>query len=70
MIDKLQVIQPNHPDNSDKKGSGYLKDFVAWLIASKPYVLLFRIDTLPYREGHENWLEEAIAYLDRDDVLQ
>lgn len=69
LIDKLQVIQPNHPDNADRKNSGYLKDFAAWLIASKPYVLLFRIDTLPYREGHENWLEEAIAYLDREDVF-
>ncbi|MEA5509909.1 hypothetical protein VB715_09045 [Crocosphaera sp. UHCC 0190] len=69
VIDKLQVIQSDHQDNKEGKHSGYIKDYTAWMITSKPYVLLFRIDTLPYRNGYENWLEESINYLERDDVF-
>jgi hypothetical protein len=69
LIDKLQVIQSNHEDNYDGKNTGYIKNYTAWAISSKPYLLLFRIDTLPYRDGHDNWLEEAIGYLEQDDVF-
>lgn len=67
VIDKLQLI---HTDNEDfGKDKGYIKEYTAGAVASKPYVLLFKTDTLPFRNGHENWLEEAIGYLDRDDVF-
>jgi hypothetical protein len=67
LIDKLQVIQPHHQDND--KETCYIQEYTAGAIARKPYILFFKIDTLPYREGHDNWLEEAINYLDRDDVF-
>ncbi|HLO48782.1 MAG TPA: hypothetical protein VK211_10250 [Kamptonema sp.] len=67
MIDKLQVIQPNHEEND--KDLCYIQEYTAAAIASKPYLLLFKIDTLPYREGHENWLEEAIDYLENSEVF-
>lgn len=67
LIDKFQVIQSNHEDN--EKAKCYIQEYTAGAIASKPYLLLFKIDTLPYREGHDNWIEEAIEYLDRDDVF-
>ena len=69
LIDKLQFIQSNHEDNWNGKDTCYIKEYTAGAIASKPYLLLFKIDTLPYREGNENWLDEAINYLDRDDVF-
>jgi len=69
LIDKLQIIQSNHEDNYAGKDTCYIKEYTAGAIASKPYILLFKIDTLPYREGHENWLGEAISHLDRDDVF-
>ena len=30
---------------------------------------MIKVDTLPYRRGHDDWLSEAIAYLERDDVF-
>jgi hypothetical protein len=67
LIDKLQVIRPEHEEmNFDR---GYIQIHTAAAIASKPYLLMFNIDTLPYRQGHEGWLEEAIGYLDRPDVF-
>jgi hypothetical protein len=67
LIDKFQVIQPNHEDND--KAKCYIQEYTAGAITSKPYLLFFKVDTIPYREGHDNWLEEAISYLDRDDVF-
>ncbi len=69
LIDKLQLIQSNHEDNYGGIESGYKKEYTAGAIASKPYLLWFHVDTLPYREGHDNWLEESISYLERDDVF-
>lgn len=67
LIDKLQLI---HDDSDDfGKDKGYIKEYTAGAIASKPYLLLFKTDTLPFRHGHDDWLEEAIGYLDRDDVF-
>ncbi|NEQ20211.1 MAG: glycosyltransferase family 2 protein [Microcoleus sp. SIO2G3] len=67
LIDKLQIIQPNHEENNHERG--YIQIYTAGSIASKPYLLWFNIDTLPYREGYDNWLEESINYLERDDVF-
>jgi hypothetical protein len=67
LIDKLQVIRPEHEEmNFDR---GYIQIHTAATIASKPYLLVFNIDTLPYRQGHEGWLAESIGYLDRADVF-
>jgi hypothetical protein len=66
LIDKLQVIRTEHDDHDFERG--YIQLQTAASIASKPYLLWFSIDTLPYRQGHEGWLEEAMGYLDRDDV--
>lgn len=67
MIDKLQIISPHHQDND--KDRCFVQEYTAAAIASKPYLLFFKIDTLPYREGHDNWLEESIEYLDREEVF-
>ncbi len=67
LIDKLQIIAPHHQDNDKERC--FIQEYTAAAIASKPYVLWFKIDTLPYREGHDGWLEEAIDYLDRDEIF-
>lgn len=66
-IDKLQIIHPEHEEFGKEKG--YVREYTAGAIASKPYVLVFKTDTLPFRSGHEGWLEEAISYLDRPDIF-
>jgi hypothetical protein len=67
LIDKLQLIQRGHEEHDHERG--YIQVYTAGAIATKPYLLWFNVDTLPYREGHENWLEESIDYLERDDVM-
>jgi hypothetical protein len=66
-IDKLQVIRPEHPDNH--KDKCIIQEYFAGALASKPYILFVKMDTLPFRVGHEDWLEEAIGYLERPDVF-
>lgn len=67
LIDKLQIIAPHHQDNDKERC--FIQEYTVAAIASKPYVLWFKIDTLPYREGHDSWLEEAIEHLDRDEIF-
>ena len=67
LIDKLQIIPSHHQDNDKERC--FIQEYTAGVIASNPYILWFKIDTLPYRKGHEGWLEEAIDDLDRDDVF-
>lgn len=67
IIDKIQLI---HPTNDDfGKEQGYIKEYTAAAISSKPYILTMKLDTLPYRQGHNNWLSEAIGYLDKENIF-
>jgi len=67
LIDKLQVIRRDHPDNH--KNTCYFQEHAAGAICSKPYILWFKSDTLPFRRGHDEWLARAIEYLDRPDTF-
>ena len=66
-IDKLQVIQSNHREND--KETCYIQEYFAGALATNPYILWFKFDTLPYRIDNLNWLEEAIHYLEREDIF-
>lgn len=66
-IDKLQLIKPAHPDND--KSRCYIQEYNAAMIASKPYLLFYKTDTFPFRDGLETWLEEAVQYLDQPDIF-
>ncbi|MGO8925733.1 MAG: glycosyltransferase family A protein [Limisphaerales bacterium] len=67
MIDKLVLVRPGHADTGNHQV--YIGEHTSPAIATKPYLLWFHIDTLPFRQGHEEWLAEAISYLDRNDVF-
>jgi hypothetical protein len=67
IIDKLQVIRSEHFENH--RDTCYFQEHAAGAIAGKPYLLFFKSDTLPYREGHADWLCEAFEMLDRPDVF-
>jgi hypothetical protein len=67
LIDKLQVIRKDHEEHNFDRG--YIQIHTAGAIATKPYLFWFNFDTLPYRQGHEGWLEESVGYLDREDVF-
>jgi hypothetical protein len=66
-IDKLQVIRGDHSDNH--RDTCYIQEVAVGMITGKPYILFFKSDTLPFRQGHENWVVEAIKYLERPDVF-
>ena len=60
-IDKLQVIRKEHPDNN--KNTCYYQEIAAGAICTNKYILWFKSDTLPFRQGHDDWLPEAIEHL-------
>lgn len=68
-IDKLLAFQPGSTDQRSNKETGYIQEYAAIAAAGRPYILFFHADTLPYRQGHDDWLEQALAYLERDDVF-
>lgn len=67
MIDKLQLIRPDHPDNS--RETCFIQEAQAGAFASKPYLLFWKSDTLPFRRGHDDWLSEAMSHLERPDTF-
>ena len=42
---------------------------VAITVAKTEWVLLAKLDTLPWREGHENWLSEAMRAVEHYNCL-
>ena len=67
LIDKLLLVKPDHCDTG--RDLNYIAEHTAPAIATKPYILLFKIDCLPWRQGHEQWLVEAMRYLERPDTF-
>lgn len=67
LITKLQIIRPEHRENH--KDLCYFQEHAVGAIAGRPYLLWFKSDTLPFRQGHDNWLPEALEHLDRDDTF-
>ena len=67
LIDKLVLVRPGHCDTGNHQV--YIGEHTAPAISTKPYLLWFHLDTLPFRSGYENWLSEAIEYLDREEVF-
>jgi hypothetical protein len=67
LIDKLLLVSQDHCDTG--RDLTYIIEHAAPAIATKPYVLFFKIDSLPYRRGYEDWIVEAIEYLERPDTF-
>ncbi len=67
LIDKLLMVRPGHPDTPKERA--HLAEHTAPAIALKPYLLFYKFDTLPFRQGHDHWLAEAVGHLDRPDTF-
>ena len=67
LIDKLLLIRADHCDTG--RDINYIAEHTAPAITSKPYILFFKIDCLPWRKGHDQWLVEAMQQLERSDVF-
>ncbi len=66
-IDTLIINKNGHPESG--KDFAYIREYHVANLARKKYILFFKFDTLPFREGNENWLVEAIRSLDEDGVF-
>lgn len=62
LIDKLFVLNPDHVENN--KDLCYIQEFWAGALSSNEYIMYIKSDTLPYRKGHEDWLNEYKSLLD------
>jgi len=67
VIDKLHLIRKASGDVDYNQNCR--REYTAGSIASKPYLLLFKANTIPNSEAHGNWLEAAIGYLDHDNIF-
>lgn len=61
LIDKLFIQQPSHPENT--RQTCFAQEYYAGIMASGDYLLYWKPDTIPFRSGHEGWLQEYIEIL-------
>jgi hypothetical protein len=66
-IDKLFVQQFSHPENT--RQTCFAQEYYAGNMASGDYLLFWKQDTLPFRAGHDGWLQEYIEILAGDPRL-
>lgn len=64
LIDKLFVQQPTHPENT--RQTCFVQEYYAGALASGDFLLFWRPDTIPYRRGHDGWLQEYAGILAAD----
>ncbi len=66
-FDKLQLLSSDLPENG--KHFCYHREHLCAASSTKPYVLWWKPDTLPYHIGHDDWLQQAGQLLDEPDVF-
>lgn len=67
LIDRLELLTPGHFENH--RDRCYIQEYRAGRLATLPYVMFIKMDTLPFRRGHDHWLAEDLAALDRPGVF-
>ena len=67
LIDRLELLTPGHFENH--RDRCYIQEYRAGRLATLPYVMFIKMDTLPFRRGHDRWLAEDMAALDRPGVF-
>jgi|GEM_PF-807834 len=66
-IDQLLLLEQDHPRVG--KENCFIQEHTAAGLATRPYLLFFKSDTLVYREGNEEWLMRAMELLERGDTF-
>lgn len=62
LIDRLELLNPRHFENDFHRC--YVQEYRSGMLASKPYVMFVKPDTLPFRVGCASWLEDDVHTLD------
>jgi hypothetical protein len=63
LIDKLQLLNPASWENDFHRC--YIQEYHSGALATSPYIVFVKPDTLPFRRGHDRWLAEDLRALDR-----
>lgn len=67
LIDKLFIQQPSHPENA--RQTCFVQEYYAGTLASGDYLFFWKPDTIPYRRGHDDWLQEYVEILAADPTV-
>ncbi len=67
LIDRLELLNPAHFENDFHRC--YIQEYRSGLLASRPNVMFVKPDTLPFRDGHDSWLEEDLGALEDPGVF-
>jgi hypothetical protein len=62
-----QVVVVTDPDAN--RETAFVQEYKAGTSVRNAYILFFHADTLPYRQGHDDWLPRALEFLQRPDVF-
>lgn len=67
LLDRLELLTPGHFENH--RDRCYIQEYRAGRLATLPYVMFIKMDTLPFRRGMDGWLAEDLAALHRPGVF-
>jgi hypothetical protein len=67
LIDRLELLTPGHYENH--RDRCYVQEYRTGRLATLPYVMFIKMDTLAYRRGFDTWLAEDLAALNRPGVF-
>jgi len=67
LIDTLSLNREDHPEKG--KEFAYIREYHVANLSRKKYLLFSKFDTLPYQKNNNNWLTEAISFLDKNEVF-
>lgn len=67
LIDRLELLTPGHFENH--RDRCYIQEYRAGRLATLPYVMFIKMDTLAFRRGMGGWLAEDLAALDLPGVF-
>lgn len=62
LIDRLELLNPRHPENSFDRC--YIQEYRAGAMALRSSLCFVKLDMLPFRRGHDGWLAQDLAALD------
>lgn len=67
LIDRLDLINPDSWENSFERC--YIQEHRSGVMGRLPFLCFVKLDTLPFRRGHERWLAEDLGVLSRPGVF-
>ncbi|TSA39767.1 glycosyltransferase, partial [bacterium] len=67
LIDTLELTPKDAWENH--RDRCFIQEYRSGVLCTKDLILFAKLDTLPFRKGHEDWLAQDVAALDKADVF-